>query len=180
MHKKDFVVIAIRLFALYFIVIAVESIAINLSFFTATDQTSRPFIFSSILVLITKFLVGIILWLFSTSLANIVMKNLSKDTSILKGFTLDSFQKVAISLIGIIVLSSAIPELFEIIFSYIFPETSSKYMRSLGMLGKMKADIPVVDLVKLAVKIVLGVWLLLGPKGIVGAVKVFWAKGKSI
>jgi hypothetical protein len=44
----------------------------------------------------------------------------------------------------------------------------------------MKQEIPVVDFVKVAVKLGLGFWFLLGANGIAAIVRAVWAKGKTV
>jgi hypothetical protein len=183
MQKNDFAIIAVRLLALYIIVMAVNSLPSYLSMIGSNitmDPTSRAFLLSSIIGTASHFIVGLGLWFYSTSLANLITKNLSEALQTAEDFTLDRIQVVAVSLIGLLVLSSAIPALFEVIVSYQFPETNPRYVRSISAMGKMKPEIPVVDFVMVAVKLVLGFWFLLGSNGIVGAVRAFWAKGKSI
>jgi len=183
MQKNDFAIIAVRLLALYIIVMTIYSLPNFLSMIgsnISTDPTSRAILLSGIIATALQFVMGIGLWFYSTSFAHLITKNLSEKPQTVEDFTLDRIQVVAVSLVGLFVLSSAIPALFEVIASYQFPETNPRYVRSISVMGKMKPEIPVVDFVMVAVKLGLGFWLLLGSNGVVGVVRAFWAKGKTI
>lgn len=184
MQKRDTTIIAVRLLALYVIII----MAVNplLSYFsmigfvnTGTDPMSRAVVLSGIIAGVLYLTIGIGLWLYSTSLANLITRDLSETTQSTEEFTLEGIQVVAVSIVGLIVLSSAIPALFKLIVSSQFPGTNPKYVRTIDAMGKMKAEIPVVDLVKVIVEMGLGFWFLLGSNGIVNAIRIFWAKGNK-
>src|SRR4030042_1009308 len=103
-------------------------------------------VISSIIAGVLNLIIGIALWFYSTSLANLITKDLPESSPSKKEFTLASVQTVAISLIGIFILSSAIPAFFEIIISYIFPAANPSYTRTLGVGDKWKVEIPVTTL----------------------------------
>jgi hypothetical protein len=182
MLKKDIVIIAVRLLALYVIVLTVFSMPNFINFAgidISTDPTGRAVLLTGITGLALDMVLGLLLWFYSPSIANLITKEMHESPQIKEEFTLDRIQTVAVSLAGLFVLSSAIPALFEMIFSYIFPETNPRYVRSISVMGKMKAEIPVVDLVVISVKLGLGFWFLLGANGIVAVVRAVWAKGKT-
>lgn len=183
MKKNDLATIAVRLLALYIIVMAANTLPNYFSMIGSNismDPTSRAVLLSGIIGTASHFVVGLGLWFYSTSLANLITKNLSETPQTAEDFTLDRIQVVAVSLVGLLVLSSAIPALFEVIVSYQFPEINPRFVRSISAMGKIKPEIPVVDLVKVGVKLGLGFWFLLGSNGVIGAVRAFWAKGKTI
>jgi hypothetical protein len=183
MLKRDIAVIAIRLLALYIIVMAVNSLPAYIGMIGTDfrdDPTGRAVLLSGIVSLTLDFLVAFGLWFYSPSIAGLITKDQSDSPQPSEEFTLDRVQVVAVSLVGLLVLSSAIPAIFEVIFSYLYPDTNPRYVRSISAMGKMKPEIPIVDLVKVAVKLGLGFWLLLGANGIVALVRAAWAKGKTI
>jgi hypothetical protein len=181
MLEKDFAIIAVRLLALYIVVMTVNSLPAYLGMIgskISMDPMSRVYLISSIIGTALHFIVAIALWFYSTSLADLITKGLSETVEPSEGFTLDRIQVVAVSMVGIFVLSSGIPEFFRMIISYLFPELNPRYLGSISSMGKVKGEIPVVDLVMVAVKLGMGFWLLLGSNGIVAAVRAIWAKGK--
>jgi hypothetical protein len=183
MLNRDFAIIAIRLLALYIVVMTVNSLPAYLGLIGTDfrgDPTGKAVLLSGIVGTALHFVMALCLWFYSPSIADIVTKGLSETAQPSEEFTLDRIQVVAVSLIGLFVLSSAIPGLFEVIFSYLYPETNPRYVRSINAMGKMKPEIPVVDFVKVAVKLGLGFWFLLGANGIVAVVRAVWAKGKTV
>ena len=181
MREKNIAVIAVRMLALYIIVVnvlALLSYASMLGFDFAKDATFSASIISGIIGVALAFIIGIGLWYYSTSLANLIIKDLPTSSPSKKEFTLASVQTVAVSLIGLFILSSAIPDFLEVIISYIFPAANPNYTRTLDIAGNVKVKIPVITLVTIAFKLGLGFWFLLGAKGIVTAIREIWAKGK--
>ena len=151
-----------------------------LGYKSALDAASRAVIISAIIGMASGFIIGIVLWFYSTSLANLITKDLPKASPSKKEFTLAPIQVVAVSVVGLIILSSAIPELVEVIISYIFPAANPNFVRSLDIMGKLKVEIPVTTLVTIALKLGLGFWFLLGANGIVTVIREIWAKGKTM
>jgi hypothetical protein len=183
MLKRDIAVIAVRLLAIYVIVLTVFALPNYMQFAGSNfydDHTGRAVLISGIVGLILDFAVGVALWFYSPSIAELITKGLFEPSQPSEEFALDRVQVVAVSLVGLFILSSAIPALFEVIFSYLFPETNPRYVRSISAMGKMKPEIPIVDLVKVAVKLGLGFWLLLGSNGIVALVRKVWGLGKTV
>jgi hypothetical protein len=183
MQKKDIAIIAVRLLALYILLMTVEALPTYVSLFgwgAGADSFSRAMVISSIIAGVLNLIIGIGLWFYSTSLANLITKDLPPSSSSKKEFTLASVQTVAVSLIGVFILSSAIPAFFEIIISYIFPASNPSYTRTLGIGDKWKVEIPVTTLVRIALKLGLGFWFLLGANGIVTAIREIWAKSRPM
>jgi len=183
MLKKDIVIIAVRLLALYIVVMTVNSLPGYLGLIGTdfrSDPTGRAVLLAGITGTAMHIIVGLCLWFYSPSVADLVTKGLSETAQPSEEYPLDRIQVVAVSLVGLLVLSSAIPALFEVVFSYLYPETNPRYVRSISAMGKMKPEIPVVDFVMVAVKLGLGFWFLLGANGIAAVVRAVWAKGKSI
>jgi hypothetical protein len=183
MQKKDIAIIAVRLLALYVILVTVYTLPDYLGVIELNlgdDALGRAFLTTHIIGVVIKLIIGIAFWFYSTSLASLITKDLPESSRSTKEFTLENIQVVAVSVVGLIILSSAIPALVEVIISYIFPEANPSYVRSLDIMGKMKAEIPVTTLVTIALKLGLGFWFLLGAKGIVTVIRGIWAKGKSM
>lgn len=183
MQKKDIVIIAVRLLALYIILTTVYNLPDYLGVIGLhldQDALGRTFLITHIISAVIKFIIGIALWFYSTSLANLITKDLPESSPSKKEFTLAHVQVVAVSLIGLFILSSAIPHLLEIIISYIFPAANPNYVRSLDIAGNKKVEIPVTILITVALKLGFGFWFLLGANGIVTAIREIWTKGKTI
>jgi hypothetical protein len=184
MQKKDIAIIAVRLLALYVIVTTVYNLpdylgVIHLNLL-GDDALGRAFFITHTIGAVIKFIIGIALWFYSTFLANLITKDLPESSPSKKEFTLAHVQVVAVSLIGLFILSSAIPDFLAIIISYIFPAANPNYVRSLDIAGNKKVEIPITTLITVALKLGLGFWFLLGANGIVTAIREIWAKGKSI
>ncbi len=183
MQKKDIAIIAVRLLALYFILMTIYNLPDYLGvihWLPSDDALGRAFLITHIIGAVIKFIIGIALWFYSSALAILITKDLPESSPPKKGFTLASIQAVAISLIGVFILSSAIPAFFEVIISYVFPGANPHYVRSLDIAGNKKVEIPITTLITVALKLGLGFWFLLGANGIVTAIREIWAKGRSI
>jgi hypothetical protein len=183
MLKKDIVIITVRLLALYIVVMTVNSLPAYLGLIGTdfrTDLTGKAVLLSGIVSMTLDFIMAFGLWFYSPSVADLVTKGLSETAPLSDDFTLGRIQVVAVSLVGLLVLSSAIPALFEVIFSYLFPESNPRYTLSIIGFDKKKPEIPMVDFVKVAVTLGLGFWFLLGANGIVMALRAVWAKGKTV
>ena len=181
MQKKDIAILAVRLLALYIMLLTVYALPdyvgmMNLNFYD--DALARAVLTTHIIGAVIKFCIGIALWIFSIPLANLITKDLPKASPSKKEFTLAPIQMIAVSVVGLIILSSAIPALVEVIISYIFPAANLNYVRSLDIAGNMKVEIPVIDLVTIAIKLVLGFWFLLGAKVLLQLLGRFGQKGK--
>jgi hypothetical protein len=167
--------------ALYVIVLTVFSMPNYLNFAgsnISADLTGRAVLLTGIIGLALDFILGLVLWIYSPSIADLITKDLTEPQQIKEEFTLDRIQTVAVSLAGLFVLSSAIPAFFVMMASYFFPEINPRYVQSISVMGKAKAEIPLTDLVNVFVKLGLGFWFLLGANGIVTFVRSVWAKGK--
>ena len=183
MPKKDIAVIAVRLLALYILVILLNSLPAYLGMIGTnfrSDPMGKAILLSGLVSLTLNFILVSVLWFYSASIADLITRDMSEPAQPSEEFALDRVQVVAVSLVGLLVLSSAIPALFEVIFSYLFPESNPKYTLSVIGLDRRKPVIPVVDLVKVAVKLGLGFWLLLGANGIVALVRGVREKGKTV
>ena len=183
MQKKDIAIIAVRLLALYIILLTVYNLPDYLGLIglhLGQDALGRAFLIAHIVETVIKFIIGIALWFYAIPLANLITKDLSESSPSKKEFTLAHAQVVAVSLIGLFILSSAIPHFFEIIISYIFPAANPNYVRSLDIAGNKQVEIPITTLITVALKLGLGFWFLLGANGIVTAIRKIWAKGRSL
>ena len=180
---RDIVIIAIRLIALYQIVVAVRSMPSQIhSFFAfpAMDPTSVAVVRSGFISSGTHLLVALLLWFFSSRLANMVWEGQDDNMPIPDGFSLSEIQVTAISILGLAILSDAIPSLFNLIITNIFPKSNPRYVYTLEMSGKFEAQIPIADYASVGIKILFGLWFLLGSHGIVNAVTKLWQKGKNL
>jgi hypothetical protein len=165
MQKKDIAIIAVRLMALYLIVIyglALLNNVIALGLHRTEYAASGEVKISDIIGLTPGFVIGIALWFYSTPLANLITKDLSKASPSKKEFTLARVQVVAVSLLGLLILSRAIPSLL------------------LKLIFITRIQTPVLAFVPDAINLGLGFWFLLGANGIVTAIREIWAKGKTI
>jgi hypothetical protein len=165
MQKRDITIIAVRIMALYFIVLyglALLNNAITLGLHGTEYAASGEVKLSDIIGLTPGFIIGIVLWFCSTPLTKLITKDLSNASPSKKEFTLAGVQVVAVSMFGLLILSYSIPSFF---LKFIFITRIST---------------PVLTFIPDAINLGLGFLLLLGAKGIVTAIRKIWAKGKTI
>ena len=92
MKKNDFATIAVRLLALYIIVMAANALPNYFGMIgsnVSMDPTIRAVVVSGIIGTVSHFIVGFGLWVFSASLANLITKNLSETPQTTEDLTLD-------------------------------------------------------------------------------------------
>ena len=177
MNDKAITILAVRLIGLYCIVLAISTLPGNLSMISSNlnDPTSRAVFIAGTISTIWSLLVGVGLWYFSIPLGRLIAGKLP-SASVEREFPLESVQKIAVSLFGLFVLTSAVPDLFCLIISWLFPKINPRYVYSFGLHGETKAEIPLVDLLKVGIQLVMGFWLLLGSHSLVTAIRSAWKK----
>jgi len=129
MLKKDFAIIAVRLMALYIIVMTAYTLPSYLGMIGSSyvrDPEGRAVLLASVIGTAFHLIMGLCLWFFSPPLAGLVTRELPESAQRSEEFTLDHVQVVAVSMVGLFVLSSAIPDLFKMMVSYLFPEINPR------------------------------------------------------
>lgn len=106
---------------------------------------------------------GILLWVFSDAIASKIVSDDTINDDISLNYS--KIQKVAFSVVGIIILINAVPSITRNIWDIIRLSNTSPDIDKADMLK------PTVDIVENAIKAIMGIWLLLGSKGIVNLIR---------
>jgi hypothetical protein len=177
MSEKAIAILAVRLIGLYWIVLAISALPGSLSILSSNinDPTSFAVVIATVISTIWSLLIGIGLLYWSIRLGGLIAGDFQLNST--EGeFPLESVQTIAVSLVGLFVLTSAVPDLFSLVTSWLFPKSNPRYMHTFGLRGEIKAEIPLVDLLKVVIELVMGFWLLLGSRSIVALVRAAWKK----
>ena len=182
--KRDVVVVAVRLLALYVVFELAKDlpgqIAGIILFPAETDAVGIAVLISGLVRNATRVAIGMCLWFWSFPIANAVCRGLNETPSDAKGVPLVEVQIVAVSVLGLFILSEALSGLANLITTQLFPRTNPRYVYSLELNGKASAQIPLADWAQYGLKTILGFWLLFGSNGIVSVVRTFWERGKTL
>jgi hypothetical protein len=180
MTDKTIATLVVRLMGLYGIILSIIRIPGNISllFMNPHDPTTRAIVTAELVSSVWHLLLGVGLWYWSTSLGNLLGRDVS-DTHVKRECTLENLQTVAVSLFGIFVLTVAIPDLLNLIVSWLFPKANPRYTMTLGLHGETKAEIPIMDFLRVGIQLVMGFWLLLGSQGLVAWIRTVWKKART-
>jgi hypothetical protein len=182
MHKKDIAIVAIRLLAIYIIIMAISALPHYLGMFlslSSSDAFGKSSLLGMLAASLVHILIGFGLWFYSQPIATLVIKDLPEDIPANTESRLNNIQSVAVSILGLFVLSSAIPSMAKLIVIVISPSSSIEYGYSIDALGRHSNNIPFAELAKQIVSFCLGLWFFFGSRGIVAFIKTIWGKGKS-
>jgi hypothetical protein len=160
MNKLEIATLSFRILSIYFLFKILDQ-ADNLIYFIANYSKLNEGNFVNYLMAIVPailyFILGIFLWFSSPRLAHITFKKNANITTI--DLSLENVQLVAFSIAGFFLVASAAPQLSDILVNFIaynFNNTSFE--------GKFPFH---TEIILGFIKIVVGTWLLLGPRGIV-------------
>jgi hypothetical protein len=178
MSEKAISILAVRLIGLYCIVLAISPLPGTLSLLPSNlnDPAGLAVVIAAIISTIWSLLIGMGLWYWSVRLGGIIAGDLLGSPAG-REFPLEAVQTIAVSLVGLFVLTSAVPDLFSLIISWLFPKSNPRYMLTFGLRGQVEAEIPIADFLKVGIELAMGFWLLLGSRGVVAVVKAVWKKG---
>lgn len=164
MNKEQIVGLAVRLFAVFLVVYTLRYAMSLVSFATLDppDYVSSAFI---VLIGLSPILIAIFLWRFPLAVASKLIPQTDAST---KPGALDEveFQVTAFSILGLWVLVSAIPDIFYWV-TYVYR------IKNIGF-GQVRTELTpqnIASITSTIAEFILGVWLLLGSKGLVGMVR---------
>lgn len=162
MSKEQIVGLAVRLFAVFLIVYTLRYSGSVISL----ASLDSPGFWISALVMLFAFLpvvIAFLLWRFPLSVASaLIPKATNREKP--KPLSEPEIQVVAFSILGLWLLASAIPDVFYwVIYAY--------RMETVGFRNVELTPQNIAGIVSTTVELVLGLWLLLGSKGIVGIVR---------
>ena len=164
MQKVQIVGIAVRLFAIFLFLYTVRYASGLLPRAAASppDNVSLLFIF---VIALFPILAAILLWFFPLTVATKIVPNIKKE---IKASSLNAseIEAVAFSVMGLWVLTFAIPDVFYwVTFAFLLKNIE------VGNLHLTPDN--VASIVTTVVELVIGFWLLLGSRGILGIVRRF-------
>lgn len=160
MTNNDVAKLSFKLLAVYFVMqIFYQSYNIISYLFYSNEMQvhEKANFILAIFPPVLLFLFGIMLWFISPNLANAVFKPKSDDTNI--QVSVEDYHSVAFSVAGLYLLTMALSAIVEFI------------VHNMQMV-KTAGESPLTSLIIIAAsKIVIGLWLILGSKGIVNAIR---------
>lgn len=112
-------------------------------------------------------LMAILLWVFADRIAKIIIKDVTEN-NVHKEIDYSKIMAMVFSVIGIVVLVGAIPNLIKTIIQNNIVSSMNISFKETNMYAEYLSRI-----IGESVKVILGLWLLVGAKGIVKFVKIF-------
>ncbi len=181
-QKRDIVAIGVRLVALYLIfqglMMAPGQISAYLSV-RNSDAAMKAAIGSGFFGIGSHLLIGLFIWMFSPVAAKIVCKGIEEQDQQL-AVSPAEVQMIAVSILGLYVLSSAIPSLVNVVISYSFPKYGTTYSYVIESSGKQTANIPVADIASIIIKLAFGALCTFRAKGVVIGLRDLWNRTKGM
>lgn len=165
--------VAIRIIALYLGLSALSSILPALgsltSFFAGSDGSEALFMTTMVAGYGLLYLVGCaFLWPLAPQIAKAICKGFVHETTPDTELNTANFQTAALSILGFLILSGAVPSLVQILSAVVFPSLNSKYIAMpYGLDHKMVTIIPWSDIIYAVARLALGVWFVFGSSGII-------------
>lgn len=175
-------VIMLRLFAASYLVNSSFSIAALFALIGNTgtsEQTVNSYMAATGLGTLTFIFLAAAVLIYAKKIAGYLTRDLQNETIEFNDSHYETLQAIGFSLLGIYLLIHATPAAVKIIASYAFPAPNSSYEVSV-MASGYKTRIPLPDILEIFTQLGLGLWLLIGAKGIAVAVRKAWAKGKTM
>lgn len=175
-------VVILRLYAASCLVSSSFSVATLFTYFGNagnSEQAIKPYIAATGLGSLTFIFLAAAVFIYAKQIAGYLTRDLQNETIEFNDSHYETLQAIGFSLLGIYLLIHATPAAVKIISSYAFPAPNSSYEVSV-MASGYKAKIPLPDILEILTQLGLGLWLLIGAKGIAVVVRKAWAKGKTM
>jgi hypothetical protein len=159
MTKNDIAKLCFKLLAIYFVMqifYQCENIFAYLFYSNEMQEYQKANFINAILPPILFVIFGIILWFLAPKLANSVFKPEPEDTK--SKVPVENFHSVALSVAGLYLLMISLSAIIEfVVFNPKFAASGQDSLNSWIIIAGLK--------------IVIGIWLILGSKGIVNAIR---------
>ncbi len=156
--------VIIRIMAVFFFVkglFAVESLVTTIFYFFSNPGESGIVLnWSVILPPLFMIITAIILWLCAEQIANLIVKGLDADFS--TDFNFYMLLKLSLITVGIVLVANAVPDLLSDIYAI------NRYQ---DMLNESNTIKHVSSIISNSVRLIFGIWFILGFKGIGELVK---------
>ena len=167
---------ALRLLAIYLLIPGLTQFPTALASLYTTitvqgDQNEMMAIYTSLFG-ITYLIACAAIWTLSPRVAKFVEKDLPQLEAKENEFTTGNVLTIGVIILGFFVISKGIPALVKIVFATLLPSFDSSFDKMLSPLnGNQVTIIPWSDIVSVIVQIAIGIWFILGSKGIVSFLK---------
>jgi hypothetical protein len=144
-----------------------------------SDQSVDTYMAATQFATLTLLLLAFCVFVFAKKLAGYITKDLENGTVEFNDKNYEILQVVGFSLLGMYLLMYTLPTIVKIIASYAFPAPNNKYEVFIMPSG-YKTKIPLSDILGEITQLGVGLWLLIGSRGLASAVKRAWSMGKKI
>jgi hypothetical protein len=163
MTSAQIVGLGVRLFAIWLVVSVLQHVPLMWQFSASVESSGSTYVVTvAVGALLLVLAAG--LWFFPLAVANTLIPSSSKTDYV--QLSLDQAQSVGFTLLGLWVLASAVPDSFYwlfMIYQASVPETLFELRTS-----------NYASMVSTAVRLILGIWLLFGARGLLGLLR--WAR----
>ena len=162
MHKEQIVGVAVRLFAVFLVIYVLRNASEIMPYLADSSpyKISVTFLF---LIVLFPILAAVLLWLFPLTIAAKIIPDIKakKPPKTLEG---GEIELVAFSILGLWVLTGAIPDIFHW-GTFVYMVKNSEAARV-----ELSPD-NIGNIVATVVELVIGFWLLFSSKGIIGILR---------
>ncbi len=180
---RHLVVVAVRLFALYIMfnaaVMLPNQIGLYLSSGTSNWFTKVASL-SGVIYSFVFFAAGVLMWKHSIRITDVVVRDLPENAEFNSEVSFENNYKIAASVLGLFILTSAVPAAVILIISYLYPESNPRYIKTLDLHGSKAAEIPLVDYLSTVLQLGIGTWLFIGSESFVNGLKSIWKKSRPM
>jgi len=168
MKYRVFTTIGLRLIALYFfmtyVLYGINTITYAMAYLLDTrEYSNEPFDISALFLIMPMALmvaISILLWVFAGKVANCIIGE-DESVDITQSVDYDKAQSIGFSIVGVFVVANALPDLVGCIYQ--IAETIK--------MGMDYSSIYVEKTISVGLKCIIGIWLILGGRGIVNMIK---------
>jgi len=176
MTKHDIAILACKILGLYTMVEALLSLSITstsvMGFFS--DPHQSPYIAGYIGSLVLHLVFGVLIWIYADFLAGRITAVMQIPETTHQAIGIGDAQKLAISLLGLFVLTHAIPKLTESLTQIFF-----EALGLTGLVNPLRTHEKWVPVVANSVECAVGLWLLTKAEGLVVWLRRFREAGLS-
>jgi amino acid transporter len=146
--------------------------------FAPQDPSSKAIVTTNAIQTLLVLIIALLLAFYAKPVARYVTKDLADPDIPLEELGVFQLQATAFSILGMYVLIHAAPGLVKILGAYAFPLHNKQYDVT-PTPGGFRPLIPLPDILQLLAQTIIGIWLLIGSRGIASAVRTAWSKGRS-
>jgi hypothetical protein len=146
---------------------------------TTSELGNNQFDIPIVVGAVSHILLACLLIIYAKKIASFTTRGLDNTNTQLNEPKYDCLQAVAFSILGMYILLYAIPALIKLVLIELLPAGSNS---SEGILfpAAEKARVPIEVIVEYVVQVALGLWLVLGSKGITSWLRDFWMRRISV